>query len=47
MRYGIEFTKPALFKGLCSLLNTLDLLEKYDPTALKQMLYDLLGEAFV
>jgi hypothetical protein len=47
MKHKIEFTKPALFKGLCSLLNTLDLLEKYDPEDLKQMLHSLLGEAFV
>lgn len=47
MKYGVEFTRPALFKGLCSLLNTLDLLEKYDPKELKQMLLDLLGESFV
>lgn len=47
MKYGVEFTKPALFRGLCSLLNTLDLLEKYDPGELKQMLHSLLGDAFV
>jgi hypothetical protein len=47
MKHKIEFTKPALFKGLCSLLNTLGRLEKYDPEDLKQMLHSLLGEAFV
>lgn len=47
MKYGVEFTKPALFVGLCSLLNTLDLLEKYDPEEMKQMLRSILGEAFV
>ena len=47
MKYGVEYTKPALFTGLCSLLNTLDLLEKYDPDELKQMLQHILGEAFV
>lgn len=30
MKYGVEYTKPALFAGLCSLLNTLDLLERYN-----------------
>lgn len=47
MKYGVEFTKPALFTGLCSLLNTLDLLEKYEPGELKQMLRSILGETFV
>jgi len=50
MKYKVAFTKPALFTGLCSLLNALDLLEKYDPVELKQMLQaalGALGEAFV
>lgn len=47
MKYGVQFTKPALFRGLCSLLDTLDLLERYEPDELKQMLHSLLGEAFV
>lgn len=47
MKYGVEFTKPALFVGLCSLLNTLDLLERHDPEELKQMLRTILGDAFV
>jgi len=47
MKYGVMFTKPALFAGLCSLLNTFDLLERYDPGELKQMLRKILGEAFV
>lgn len=47
MKYGVEYTKPALFTGLCSLLNTLDLLERYDPEELKQMLRQIIGEALV
>lgn len=47
MKYRVTFTKPALFSGLCSLLTSFDLLEKYDPQELKQMLRRILGEAFV
>lgn len=47
MKYGVAFTKPALYKGLCSLLDTLELLERYEPKELKQMLHSLLGEALV
>lgn len=47
MKYGVEFTRPALFTGLCSLLNTLELLNNYDINELKQMLHDIIGEAFV
>ncbi|GGJ14524.1 hypothetical protein GCM10010885_24730 [Alicyclobacillus cellulosilyticus] len=47
MKYGVEYTKSALFTGLCSLLNALDLLERYDPGELKQMLRQIIGEAFV
>jgi hypothetical protein len=47
MKYGVKFTKPALFTGLCALLNAFDLLERYDPGEIKQMLHRILGEAFV
>ena len=47
MKYGVEFTRPALFAGLCSLLNSLDLLENYNINELKQMLLDVMGGAFV
>jgi len=47
MKHKIEFTKPALFKGLCSLLNNLNLLERYAPEDLKKMLHSVLGEALV
>lgn len=47
MKYGVEFTRPALFAGLCSLLNTLDLLEKYNLEELKQLLRNTIGEALV
>lgn len=47
MKYGVTFTKPALFSGLCSLLASFDLLEKYEPGELKEMLRNILGEAFV
>lgn len=40
MKYGIKFTRPALFAGLCSLLTTLELLEQYDVDELKQHLYN-------
>jgi hypothetical protein len=47
MKYGVAFTKPALFAGLSSLLTTLDLLNRYEPEELKQMLCNILGEALV
>ncbi len=47
MKYGVTFTRPALFTGLCSLMNTLDLLENYDIKELTQMLRSVIGEAFV
>ena len=36
MEYGMAFTKPALFRGLCSLLSTLDLLDKYNQKSSKK-----------
>lgn len=47
MKYGISFTRPALLAGLCSLLNTLDLLENYDIERLKSILRETLGEKTV
>ncbi len=44
MKYGIPFTRPALFAGLCSLLTTLDLLENYNVDELKQMLQGAMGD---
>lgn len=47
MKYGVEYTRPALFAGLCSLLNTLELLNHYSVEELKDLLRSTLGEALV
>jgi hypothetical protein len=47
MKYGVAFTRPALFAGLCSLLNTLELLNHYDVEELKQLIRDTLGDTLV
>lgn len=47
MKYGVEYTRPALLAGLCSLLSTLDLLEQYDIQELKFILRKTLGEQLV
>ena len=47
MRYGVDYTKPALFTGLCYLLNTLDILEHYDINELRQMIQNTAGELLV
>lgn len=38
MKYGVAFTRPALLAGLAALLNTLDVLERYDVEELKNLL---------
>lgn len=47
MKYGVPFTRPSLFAGLCSLLTTLDLLENNSVDELKQLLREILGDALV
>ena len=47
MKYGVSFTRPALLAGLCSLLNTLDLLRDYDGDDLKNMLQKILKTQLV
>jgi hypothetical protein len=47
MKYGVDFTRPALFAGLASLLNALDVFNKYEVNNLRQMLLNVIGEAFV
>lgn len=47
MKYGIEFTRPALFSGLCSLLTTFELLEHYNVEDLKELLRNTIGDALV
>ena len=43
MKYGVSFTRPALYAGLCSLLTTMDLLEQYNVDELKHMLQEVMG----
>lgn len=43
MKYGVEFTRPALLSGLSSLLSTLELLENYEIDELKQLLKSAIG----
>ena len=43
MKYGVAFTRPALFAGLCALLTTLDLLEHHDLDELKRLLRKTIG----
>jgi hypothetical protein len=47
MKYGVEFTRPALFSGLCSLLTTFELLEHYNVDELKELLRKTIGDALV
>ncbi len=47
MKYGVDFTRPALFAGLASLLNALDVFNKYEVNNLRQMLLNVMGEALV
>ena len=47
MKHGVAFTRPALLAGLCTLLNTFDLLEHYDVETLKNILRQTLGEKSV
>ena len=43
MKYGVKFTRPALFSGLCSLLNTLELVQRYDVQDLQNTLRKIIG----
>jgi hypothetical protein len=47
MKYGVKFTRPALFAGLCSLLNTLELVQTYDVQDLQNILRKIIGGEFV
>ena len=47
MKYGVAFTRPALFAGLCALMNALQVVESYDIKKLKQLLRHVIGEALV
>jgi hypothetical protein len=47
MKYGIEFTRPALLAGLSSLLNSLDLLNHYSVEELKNLLRNSIGDRLV
>jgi hypothetical protein len=47
MKYGVEFTRSALFSGLCSLLTTFELLEHYNVEELKELLRNTIGDALV
>lgn len=47
MKYGVAFTRPALFAGLCALMNALQIVESYDINELKQLLRHVIGEALV
>jgi hypothetical protein len=43
MKYGIRFTRPALFTGLCSLLNAFDLIKNYDIDYLQNIFHKIVG----
>jgi hypothetical protein len=43
MKYGVEFTRPALLAGLASLLTTLTLFDQYNLDELKQLLKSTIG----
>lgn len=47
MKYGVEFTRPALFSGLCTLLSTFELLEHFNIDELKELLRNTIGGVLV
>lgn len=47
MKYGVEFTRPALFSGLCALLSAFELLEYHHIDELKVLLQNVIGGALV